>query len=597
MSRPRFTTAATRRRQRSSSNEGDEPTESAVARPDAHRRPKRRRLDHDVLPVPKSPIKYGHYGQVEPGKLQLQLISCDGGEHRDSRAPAMSLGPDNILCTDKSVYCSERESATIILRHADDTPFTLEKLHIVGPEHGFTAPVREGLVHVAMSFEDLQPHIDPPIWARRSGVNNPPYRPERTRQTPQDTAEHSGSLERRRQIRETMAEQEAMIDDDLTESEGLTLSDALRDPVVSAALNHSSRRSSPDVQETAIDLHRAAEFAEGRPERRRRVERDYYGDDFGFGRRSPSQHCDIIPNHSATSSSSFGPFTRDQPTQNHLNHPSITITSSGRSIIFNPRDRTTRPEPYTAYSRDSDSEDEDTSVEENSSQEVLDYRLQRLRQMRRHYNTDVYNDPTSRWSLGGLTFDAQGNPVRPGDDEGPVWTQTQQGPWRRQTYGHGRPTQARMDRLDNLMARSRIRSEETANDYDSPPAEPRSPPEPEPIPNRYWEEDFGNAPASRAAHVGLHPFHPDNSNTTHNNQSKTDPSPTHGRENTGDDKVTCTRFRIERGKHRVAIGFEPAISGRFIMLKLWAGKGNVDVQGVVARGFGGPRFFESKGFV
>lgn len=98
----------------------------------------------------KQPIKYGYYGQVEPGRLVLDLISCDGGEHRDSRHPATSLGPDNMLRHDKSVYCSDRPYTNIVLRHADDTPFCLEKLHIVGPEHGFTAP---SVLHIALKYK------------------------------------------------------------------------------------------------------------------------------------------------------------------------------------------------------------------------------------------------------------------------------------------------------------------------------------------------------------------------------------------------------------------------------------------------------------
>ena len=70
----------------------------------------------------------------------LDLISCDGGEHRDPRNPGTSLSAFNILRHDKSVYCSDRPYTNIVLRHTDDTPFCLEKLHIVGPEHGFTAP-------------------------------------------------------------------------------------------------------------------------------------------------------------------------------------------------------------------------------------------------------------------------------------------------------------------------------------------------------------------------------------------------------------------------------------------------------------------------
>jgi len=133
-----------RRRQRSPSDYIDEladtPERSEGEDSGSRRRPKRRRVDFDGAPAPKQAIKYGHYGQVEPGRLKLELMSCDGGEHVDSRHPEQFLGARNILRHDKSVYCSERRHTNIVLRHADDTPFCLEKLHIVGPEHGFTAP-------------------------------------------------------------------------------------------------------------------------------------------------------------------------------------------------------------------------------------------------------------------------------------------------------------------------------------------------------------------------------------------------------------------------------------------------------------------------
>lgn len=101
---------------------------------------KRRRIDLDATPVSSPPIKYGYYGQVEPGRLKMVMISCDGGEQNDPKKPGMYLGPYNILKTDKSVYCSARREANIVLRHADDTPFSLKQVTIVAPEHGFQAP-------------------------------------------------------------------------------------------------------------------------------------------------------------------------------------------------------------------------------------------------------------------------------------------------------------------------------------------------------------------------------------------------------------------------------------------------------------------------
>lgn len=55
------------------------------------------------------------------------------------------------------------------------------------------------------------------------------------------------------------------------------------------------------------------------------------------------------------------------------------------------------------------------------------------------------------------------------------------------------------------------------------------------------------------------------------------------------------RFFIERDKSKCTVRFDPPVSGRFILLKMWSPHhsptGNIDIQSVVARGFAGPRFF------
>lgn len=102
--------------------------------------PKRPRLMIRPPGLAHAAIKYGYHGQVRPGKLRLTMISCDGGEHVDSRYPNISLAARNILVHDKSVYSSTNADSNITLGHADNLPFCLEKLHIIGPEDGFTAP-------------------------------------------------------------------------------------------------------------------------------------------------------------------------------------------------------------------------------------------------------------------------------------------------------------------------------------------------------------------------------------------------------------------------------------------------------------------------
>jgi hypothetical protein len=61
--------------------------------------------------------------------------------------------------------------------------------------------------------------------------------------------------------------------------------------------------------------------------------------------------------------------------------------------------------------------------------------------------------------------------------------------------------------------------------------------------------------------------------------------------------VPHARFFIEKRKSKCTIRFDPPVSGRFILLKMWSSHqevgGNIDIQSVIARGFAGPRYFPS----
>lgn len=108
---------------------------------DLHRAVKRRRIDGPNLNLrAHPPFIYGQYGQVEPGPLKMEILTCDGGELADHRNLQVYLGPENVLKTNQSVYCSSIASINMLMRHADTTPFCIDKIHIVGPEHGFDAP-------------------------------------------------------------------------------------------------------------------------------------------------------------------------------------------------------------------------------------------------------------------------------------------------------------------------------------------------------------------------------------------------------------------------------------------------------------------------
>jgi hypothetical protein len=63
----------------------------------------------------------------------------------------------------------------------------------------------------------------------------------------------------------------------------------------------------------------------------------------------------------------------------------------------------------------------------------------------------------------------------------------------------------------------------------------------------------------------------------------------------GELMVPHARFFIERDKTKCTVKFDPPVSGRFILLKMWSphhsASSNIDIQSVVANGFAGPRYF------
>ncbi|KAJ4304162.1 hypothetical protein N0V88_001772 [Collariella sp. IMI 366227] len=159
--------------------------------PDETRQTKRRKLDADKLASGFKGFQYGQYGQVEPGQLDMEIVSCDGGLYSDEH----SYPPENILKNDASVYCTKGNRCNIILRHQAGTVFSLSELVIKAPGTRFSCPyvsaaspfttslltdaprVREGLVFVSMDSNDIltrtaqyQIQYLPPRNPRRSTV-------------------------------------------------------------------------------------------------------------------------------------------------------------------------------------------------------------------------------------------------------------------------------------------------------------------------------------------------------------------------------------------------------------------------------------------
>lgn len=104
------------------------------------RRSKRRKLEDDGPTAGMQGFSYGHFGQVVPGRLKMEIVSCDGGSHIEQYSGGKDYGAENVLRNDQSVYCTKSNRCNLILSHIGETTFCLKKLVIKAPAGGFTAP-------------------------------------------------------------------------------------------------------------------------------------------------------------------------------------------------------------------------------------------------------------------------------------------------------------------------------------------------------------------------------------------------------------------------------------------------------------------------
>jgi hypothetical protein len=62
----------------------------------------------------------------------------------------------------------------------------------------------------------------------------------------------------------------------------------------------------------------------------------------------------------------------------------------------------------------------------------------------------------------------------------------------------------------------------------------------------------------------------------------------------GELMAPLARFFIERDKNKCTVRFDPPVSGRYLLLKMWSPhqdpQKNIDIQAVVVKGFAGPRY-------
>lgn len=323
--------------------------------------------------------------------------------------------------------------------------------------------VREGIVYVAMTLDDLKKYMDPPQHARVRGVHSPPYR-------------------RQRGNRPT--------------EERITLSEALRDPEIDERIENRQR----DLYYTRLGLRPTAAS--------NTADDDLFGHAYGLGREEPEFPCEAPSSAEAEN---------------------ILVTADDGSL------------PITVLS------DEEPDPEESSSQEVLDFRQQRLRAMssRRRFDSDG-REVAPRWNHADTIL---------GDGE-----------------AGERDSSWNLRHLDSMMARSRM--------DDSPR---RAEQTEEPLHISYGQ---GRDPRTR--------LQEQRASRDDDGDGSAEPL-LEGSERyddgLNDPNVTRARFHIRNGKYKVAIRFEPPVSGRFILLKVWANRSNVDLQSVIAKGYGGCRFF------
>lgn len=96
---------------------------------DDNGRSKRRKLETETSLPNLRGLRYGKYGQLEQGNLQMEIVSCDGGMLSSQQPYPM----DNLLKDDSSVYCTKSNRCNLILRHRGATAFTLQELVVKAP--------------------------------------------------------------------------------------------------------------------------------------------------------------------------------------------------------------------------------------------------------------------------------------------------------------------------------------------------------------------------------------------------------------------------------------------------------------------------------
>ena len=100
-------------------------------------RRKRRRIEASSTEDDLPRIEYGFHGQVVPGRLNMEVLSADGGLQGfgTPNYGASLLHPvENVVKNDKTYYDAKSPRCNLVLRHPGEVNFTIDKLVIQG--HG-----------------------------------------------------------------------------------------------------------------------------------------------------------------------------------------------------------------------------------------------------------------------------------------------------------------------------------------------------------------------------------------------------------------------------------------------------------------------------
>lgn len=450
---------------------------------------KRRKLDSDkAVSPPYKGFRYGRYGQVEPGALTMEIVSCDGGLYSDGS----SYAAENILKNDNTVYCTKGNRCNIVLQHQGSTTFSLKELIIKAPGRNYSSPyvpyphvvsfqhqplpltchlltyhcdirVKEGIVFLAMSKDELLrtdqyqsmgiPTPTTSLFHHVNALRSRTARSARTGYPPTGSQRHDGN------------------DNDNS------VNDAPLEEIYNLALDGSDRRPSP--------AHADMEPMSNQPT-------------FHVLTECSDDEDDDIPGRPGRDRDSRGMGWRG------------TAGLSPTPL----RNRIRRRLPVY--------------------EEAAHLGAHLTWDVDRNYEDDDDDDYTELYDLGNATISSPDSPPDEAERVHPT-------------------TRPRLNRSRD-RANSHNRNGESSSDF------------------------FRSATLFEGRNN-------DNSNTTTGQSTKNEPPST----------LQRAEFHIEMDKNKCTILFDPPVTARYILLKMWNPRqdsaGNIDIQGVVAKGFAGPRYF------